>query len=276
LKSKEEEDLKAADFSGADKKAAPKKKKKGSLKTDEGDEKLDPIIKKLQADMVLVEGGTYTMGWLEGRDGEGYDNEKPAHEVTVSDFHISRFQVTQAQWRAVMGSDPPKLPNKGCDDCPVENVSWDNVQDFLEKLNKLTGQNYRLPTEAEWEFAARGGNQSQGYLYSGSNDLDEVGWYLDNSNSKTHPVGQKKANELGLFDMSGNVKEWCQDCWHETYEGAPSGGRAWLAASGGNCSYRVFRGGSWNNVNRYCRVADRYREFDSFLFNNSGFRLARS
>jgi WD40 repeat protein len=230
----------------------------------------DPVIKKLQADMVPVAGGTFTMGWLnKERDGEGYDREKPAHEVTLDDFYIGRYPVTQAQWRAVMGNNPSS--NKPCDDCPVENVSWNDVQDFLKKLNELTDQNYRLPTEAEWEFAARGGNQSQGYLYSGSNDLDEVGWYEGNSNSKTHPVGQKKANELGLFDMSGNVWEWCQD-WYGDYPSAPQKNPKGRESG----SFRVYRGGSWYSYPRGCSAA--YRDFagPSVRDPGIGFLLARS
>jgi sulfatase modifying factor 1 len=261
-----------SDFSDSHKKPVPKKETKRTFKPDVSNKNLDPVIKKLQADMVLVEGDTFTMGWHnKERDGNGYDWEKPAHEVTLDDFYIGRYEVTQAQWRAVMGSDPPELHNKGCDKCPVERVSWNDIQDFLKKLNNLTGENYRLPTEAEWEFAARGGNQTQGYLYSGSNDLDEVGWYRDNSNSKTHPVGQKKANELGLFDMSGNVWEWCQD-WYGDYPSTaqqnPKG-----PESGSN---RVLRGGGWDYYPRGCRAA--YRGDGGLTVRNGslGFRLARS
>jgi len=245
------------------------------LKSEEENDNLDPAIKKLQADMVLVEGGTFTMGWLnKERDGEGDDRGKPAHEVTLDDFYIGRYEVTQAQWRAVMGSDPSH--NKGCDDCPVEKVSWNDVQDFLEQLNKLTGQNYRLPTEAEWEFAARGGNQSQGYLYSGSNNIDEVAWYdlnyKENNNygeqQTTHPVGQKKANELGLFDMSGNVYEWCQD-WYGDYPSTAQ--RNPKGPSSG--SSRVRRGGCWSGSARYCRVTYRGRFFPVPRYDFLGFRV---
>jgi formylglycine-generating enzyme len=151
--------------------------------------------------MVRVAGGTFTMGCESAsRDGECYDSEKPPRTVRVSDFSIGKYEVTQAQWRAVMGSDPPELYNKGCDDCPVERVSWNDIQEFLRKLNELTGKRYRLPTEAEWEYAARGGSQSRGYLYSGSNNIGEVAWYDGNAKQgnthgaqkTTRPVGQKK------------------------------------------------------------------------------------
>ncbi|MBE2207851.1 MAG: SUMF1/EgtB/PvdO family nonheme iron enzyme [Saprospiraceae bacterium] len=231
-------------------------------------------------DMVFVPGGTFTMGWVKERDGEGYNSEKPAHEVTVKDFYIGKYPVTQSQWRTVMGSDPPELNNKGCDQCPVERVSWDDIQEFLKKLNEMTGKQYRLPTEAEWEYAARGGKQSKGYLYSGSNNLDEVAWYDKNykagntfgEQKTTRPVGGKKPNELGLYDMSGNVWEWCEDDWHSNYNGAPVDGSAWVDSS--RASNRVYRGGGWNNTAGYCRAADRRHYTPTLRSNNLGFRLA--
>ena len=227
-------------------------------------------IQKLETDMVSVTGGTFTMGWQSGRDGSGDSDEKPAHDVTLRNFSIGRYEVTQAQWRAVMGSDPPELYNKGCDQCPVERVSWNDIQDFLKKLNSLTGKRYRLPTEAEWEYAARGGNQSNDYLYSGGNDIGAVAWYDGNTQS-TRPVGGKKANELGLYDMSGNVYEWCEDDWHGNYQGAPTDGRAWVDSPRG--SYRVFRGGGWRSLAEYCRAATRYNP-PTIRNYSVGFRLA--
>ena len=232
----------------------------------------------MAANMVRVEGGTFTMGCQDGRDTDCYNDEKPPHEVTLSTYYISKYEVNQAQWRAVMGSDPAGLYNKGCDLCPVEGVSWDDIQDFLRKLNAQTGQNYRLPTEAEWEYAARGGSGSRGYRYSGSNNLDEVAWYGSNyeqgnthgSQKSTRPVGGKKANELGLYDMSGNVWEWCSD-WYGAYaagaqtnpKGAPSG------------IGRVYLGGSWASHPQRCRAAIRNNVTPTNRLNGLGFRLAR-
>lgn len=219
--------------------------------------------------MVQVTGGAFTMGCTSEQGSDCYRDENPSHRVILSTFSISKYEVTQAQWRKVMGSDPPELAFPGCDECPVESVSWNEVQEFLRKLNAQTGKNYRLPTEAEWEFAARGGTLSQGYKYAGSNNLSEVAWYTDNATSKTHPVGQKQPNELGLYDMSGNVYEWCQD-WKGDYSSStqtnPTG-----AGSGSN---RVYRGGGWYAGAGNCRVSYRYGYSPSYRSFNLGFRLA--
>jgi len=227
-------------------------------------------LQKLEADMITVVGGSFAMGCKSGRDTDCDDNEKPPHKVRVGNFAIGRYEVTQAQWRAVMSSNPSTFGN--CEECPVEQVFWNDIQDFLQKLNTLTGKRYRLPTEAEWEYAARGGNQSRGYLYSGSNTIDEVAWYDSNSGRKTHPVGGKKANKLGLYDMSGNVHEWCEDDWHSNYNGAPVGGSAWVDSPRG--SYRVVRGGSCFRTAPLCSVAFRGYSTPAPLFGNIGFRLA--
>ncbi|WP_282783136.1 formylglycine-generating enzyme family protein, partial [Phaeodactylibacter xiamenensis] len=237
---------------------------------------LPPELIKLSENMVHIPDGTFWMGWKdEARDGEGYDDEKPCHEVSLSAYYFGKYLVTQAQWKAVMGNNPSYF--EGCPNCPVEQVSWDDVQEFIKKLNAKTGEKYRLPTEAEWEYAARGGARSaeDKYLISGSNDLDEVGWYKDNSRGKTHPVGQKQPNQLGLFDMSGNVWEWVQDCWHENYNGALRDGDAWLEGSNGDCSRRVLRGGSWYDESRYSRIAYRFGYYPSYRIYYYGFRLAR-
>lgn len=216
--------------------------------------------------MVLVRGGTFQMG------SNDFDATKPIHSVTLPDFEIGKYPVTQKLWQEIMGSNPSYF--KGCDDCPVEKVSWDDVQEFLKKLNhRHPGKNYRLPTEAEWEYAARGGNQSKGYTYAGSNDIDEVTWYDKNSGGKPQLVGGKKANELGIYDMSGNVWEWCQDVWHDNYQGAPTDGSVWTRA--GQHGRRVLRGGSWYSDPFYCRAANRYRAFQSYRYNYYGFRLVR-
>ncbi|MEO0585414.1 MAG: SUMF1/EgtB/PvdO family nonheme iron enzyme [Bacteroidota bacterium] len=204
--------------------------------------------------MIRVEGGTFQMS-------EDY-------KVTLSDYAIGTYPVTQKLWQEIIGNNPSRF--KGDLMRPVENVSWEDCQEFLQKLNQKTGLNYRLPTEAQWEFAARGGNLSKGFEYAGSNRLDEVGWYENNSKNTTHPVGQKASNELGLYDMSGNVWEWCQD-WYGDYpygshtdpQGPTSG------------DYRVIRGGSWDSGWRGCRVADRYFYMPANRYFGIGFRLSR-
>ncbi|MDG1279292.1 MAG: SUMF1/EgtB/PvdO family nonheme iron enzyme [Algoriphagus sp.] len=218
-------------------------------------------------EMVIVVGGTFTMGCTSEQGRDCQKNEKPAHQVTLSDFHIGKYEVTQAQWHAVMGDNPSTFSD--CDSCPVENVSWLGVYRFLEKLNSMTGKNYRLPTEAEWEFAARGGNLSRGYKYSGSSTPESVAWYSDNSSKKTHPVGQKSPNELGIYDMSGNVSEWCQDKYGDyskSKQANPSG------PSEGY--YYVYRGGSWIWDALNARVSARHTFNSASLSYALGFRLA--
>ena len=219
-------------------------------------------------DMMYVKGGTFTMGATSEQGSDADDNEKPTHRVTLSSFYIGKYEVTQALWKAVMGTNPSIW--KG-DNLPVENVSWDDCQTFIRKLNALTGKNFRLPTEAEWEFAARGGNNSRGYKFAGSNNIGDVAWYSDNSGSKPHVVGTKSPNELGIYDMSGNVYEWCQD-WYGSYSSAsqtnPTG-----TNSGSN---RVLRGGSWVNYARGCRSSDRFRITPDNRAFCSGLRLVLS
>ena len=224
-------------------------------------------LDEIMRNMVYVEGGTFTMGATSEQQNPD-DDEKPTHRVSLSSFYIGKYEVTQALWKAVMGSNPSNW--KG-DNLPVENVSWNDSQTFLRKLNAMTGKNFRLPTEAEWEFAARGGNRSRGYQYSGSNVLSDVAWYDDNSGRKTHNVGTKAPNELGIYDMSGNVWEWCQD-WYGDYHGYsqtnPTG-----PSSG---SLRVLRGGCWIIRARFCRVADRSHLTPDGRLIFLGFRLALS
>ncbi len=228
-------------------------------------------------DMIHVEGGTFTMGALLD-DEEAYDDEKPAHSVTLSSYSIGETQVTQALWQAVIGDNPSYF--KGDNQRPVEQVSWNDCQDFIRKLNSLTGKNFRLPTEAEWEYAARGGNKSKGYKYIGSNSINNVAWYGGNSgrgwfnlHQQTHPVKQKQANELGLYDMSGNVWEWCQDWYHVNfYRVSPSNN-----PQGPSCgSFRVYRGGCWGNGARGCRSSYRLKNDPDFWDGGLGFRLALS
>ena len=225
------------------------------------------MVNGVKFNMIKVAGGTFQMGATSEQGSDYWDNERPVHQVTLTDYYIGETEVTQELWQAVMGSNPSyfKTSNK----LPVEKVSWNDCQTFITKLNQLTGMQFRLPTEAEWEFAARGGNMSQGYKYSGSNDIDEVGWYSYNSGDETHEVGTKLPNELGIFDMSGNVWEWCQD-WYGSYSSSaqtnPTG-----PTSG---SLRVRQGGSWSDNARDCRVSSR----DSFApgggYNGLGLRLA--
>ena len=200
-------------------------------------------------EMVRVEGGTFRMGATSEQEADDWDREKPVHSVTLSGYYIGKTEVTQALWKAVMGINPSRF--KG-DYLPVENVSWDDCQEFIRKLNSMTGQNFRLPTEAEWEFACRGGNNSRGYKYSGSNNLGSVAWYDGNSGNKTHPVGTKAPNELGIYDMSGNVWEWCAD-WYGDYS---SGAQTNPTGPYGG-SNRVYRGGSWNYDVGRCRSSNR-------------------
>ena len=199
--------------------------------------------------MVYVSGGSFDMGATPEQGSDAYDNEKPVHRVTLSSYSIGKYEVTQELWETVMGSNPSY--HKGSRR-PVEKVSWNDCQDFIRKLNELTGANFRLPTEAEWEFAARGGNSSRGYKYSGSDTLDNVAWYDDNSGGETHDVGMKSPNELGLYDMSGNVCEWCNDRYGSYSSSSQTNPKG---ASDG--SYRVLRGGSWYDDAWICRVSNR-------------------
>ena len=218
--------------------------------------------------MVKVEGGTFMMGAPES-DTNAYSNERPQHSVTLGDYYIAETEVTQALWQAVMGGNPSYFRGANL---PVDQVSWFDCDTFITRLNLLTGESFRLPTEAEWEYAARGGNKSLGYRYSGGNNMDEVGWYYRNSGDshlsgeanidtilnngcRTHPIKSKSPNELGLYDMSGNVSEWCYD-WFGYYNTTtltdPHGPTVG--------SYRILRGGSWINPARSCRVS--YRDYD--------------
>ena len=198
-------------------------------------------------------------------DSEAYDDEKPVHNVTLSSYCIGKYEVTQELWEAVMGSNPSRFkgPRK-----PVENVSWDDCQKFIHKLNDLTGMNFKLPTEAQWEFAARGGKRSMGYKYSGSNTIGDVTWYDENSGNKTHDVGTKSPNELGLYDMSGNVREWCSD-WYGSYSSSSQTNP--ICPSSG--SSRVSRGGCWYCIGWCCRVSYRLTRSLDYRFNYLGLRL---
>ena len=224
------------------------------------------IISNLVGNMVYVEGGTFTMGATPEQGDEIYDDEKPAHQVTVSPFYIGKYEVTQAEWFAVMGVNPSDTIHA---QFPVVCVSWDDCQEFIARLNAMTGKQFRLPTEAEWEFAARGGNKSKHYKYAGSNDIEQVAWYVDNYDSVMHYVGQKAPNELGLHDMSGGVYEWCND-WYGEYAPAMQNDPKGPATA----SLRVRRGGSWGSSAKHCRVSLRYYWNPDIRSNVIGLRLA--
>ena len=215
--------------------------------------------------MIEVEGGTFTMGATPEQGNDAGANEKPAHQVTLSDYYICKYEVTQEEWEVVMGNNPSYF--KGSNR-PVEKVSWYDCQEFIRKLNLLTGLTFSLPTEAEWEYAARGGSKSQGYKYSGSNNIDDVAWYTRNSSSKTHKVGTKSPNELGIYDMSGNVWEWCSD-WYGSYSSLSQANPTGPSSGSG----RVDRGGSWSFSAQLCRVSYRYYDMPDDRYHALGFRL---
>ena len=224
--------------------------------------------------MIAVEGGTFTMGATNEQGSDAEIDEKPTHSVTLSSYSIGETEVTQALWQAVMGSNPSYFSGS---QKPVERVSWNDCQDFIRRLNALTGENFRLPTEAEWEYAARGGNKSRGYKYAGSNTLGNVAWYWDNIPSQssgsagygTQVVATKSPNELGLYDMSGNVWEWCQD-WYGDY----SSGSQTNPTGPSSGYYRERRGGSWLNYARSCRVSGRIDFTPDYGIDSLGLRLA--
>lgn len=218
--------------------------------------------------MVVIEGGAFKQGCQ--KDDTYCDNdESPAHTVMVQKFAISRFEVTREQWKEVMGSDPSEA-GKG-KRLPVDNVSWNDAQEFVRKLNAASGEQYRLPTESEWEYAARGGNQSNGFHFAGSESMFVVGHYFPAENDGTEPVGSFKENELGLYDMSGNVFEWCSDWYDERrYNKLATGAMVGAAP----VKYRVLRGGSWASPRYNCRVTDRGGDEPNAKRDIYGLRLA--
>ena len=247
------------------------------------------VVNGVAFEMVHVAGGTFTMGLLPKRDGDPADDNPitkfqfyaPAHRVTLSDYCIGKTEVTQALWNAVMGESNSDLtdtndyltsmgemPIKAGENLPKNYVSWGQCQKFIEKLNALTGKKFRFPTEAEWEYAARGGNKSKGYKFSGSNDINEVAWYYANSGKELHPVGTKPPNELGIYDMTGNVKEWCADLRGD-YNLKPQTNP--LCTEGNS---RVVRGGYWGAMSVFCRTAVRAGEYSDYCTSNVGLRLA--
>ena len=218
-------------------------------------------------EMVVIPAGSFEMG------SNDYDGEKPPHRVSIKSFALGKYEVTQGQWKAVMGSNPSSFEECG-DNCPVEQVSWDDIQQYIQKLNASSGQQYRLPSEAEWEYAARAGSNGKWSFGNDDAQLGQYAWYGSNSGSKTHAAGGKLPNAFGLHDMHGNVWEWVQDYYHDSYSGAPSDGSAWVA--GGDQGRRVFRGGGWLIDPAILRSAIRGRYTPDGRNNDIGFRLART
>ncbi len=238
----------------------------GNSKSSTSSSNRGTILAQLEHDMVFVEGGTFTMGATSEQGSDAYKDEKPTHQVTLSSFYISEHEVTQAEYQAVMGSNPSNF--KGANR-PVEQVSWNDCQTFISKLNSITGKNFRLPTEAEWEYAARGGNMSKGHKYSGSNYLNIMAWYDYNSKGETHDVKTSLPNELGLYDMSGNVWEWCED-WIGNYSSSSQTNPKGPSLG----SRHVTRGGSCYGNDKSCRVSHRSSFPPSENFKDVGLRLA--
>ena len=219
-------------------------------------------------ELVVIPAGSFVMG-----SNDGATDEKPPHSVSVRSFALGKYEVTQGQWKAVMGSNPSRYSYCG-DNCPVENVSWNDIQQYLGKLNGMTGMKYRLASEAEWEYAARAGSTGKWSFGDNESALGQYAWFRGNSNQQTQAVGQKQANAFGLHDMHGNVWEWVQDVWHDNYSGAPTDGSEWTA--GGDQTRRVLRGGAWYDFPVDLRSA--YRGWNSPDSRGSGFgfRIART
>jgi formylglycine-generating enzyme required for sulfatase activity len=220
----------------------------------------------IRLEMVSLPAGKFLMGSSES------DYEKPQHQVKVNSFAIGKYPITQAQYQAVMGNNPSGFKNNPQN--PVEKVSWNDAQAFCQKLSQITGKTYRLPTEAEWEYACRAGTTTRYYFGDDANQLGDYAWGNENSNGTTHPVGQKKPNGWGLYDMSGNVWEWCEDDWHSSYAGAPDDGTAWIDNDNHSQSPKCLRGGSWCYNPYSCRSAFRSWYFPGDHISDDGFRVA--
>lgn len=218
-------------------------------------------------EMVLIPGGSFTMA------SDDYQGEKPPHRVTIKMFALGKFEVTQSQWKAVMGSTPSHFGNCG-DDCPVERVSWNDIQEYIQRLNQRSGKTYRLASNAEWEYAATAGSTGKWSHGDTEAQLGEYAWYSANSGGRIQRVGQKKPNAFGLYDMHGNVWEWVQDCWHNNYSGAPRDGSAWTTGCSNND--RVLRGGAWSSGPALLRSPLGVRQAPENRSYISGFRLART
>jgi formylglycine-generating enzyme required for sulfatase activity len=216
--------------------------------------------------MIILPAGEYWMGSPDS-DRDALNTEKPRHLVNIPSFAIGKYPITQEQYEAVMGENPSRFKNKPKN--PVECVTQQKAREFCQKLSERTGKKYRLPSEAEWEYACRAGSETKYYFGDDASKLGEYAWYMDNSNSQTHPVGQKKPNKWGLYDMHGNVWERCEDEWHGNYEGAPKYGKVWNDNCSQNSTF-IIRGGDWLNLPRYCRSSARLSlDYDNLI---AGFR----
>jgi len=227
-------------------------------------------ILNLDSNFVFVQGGAFEMGLPDASTVEGGEIEKPQHKVSIKSFYILKTPVTQALWYSVMDSNPSF--HKNCYTCPVENISWDDAQTFINKLNALKKGHYRLPSEAEYEYAARGGNKSRNFNYSGSNEVNDVAWYTDNSKGQSHPVGEKKPNELNLIDMSGNIWEWCSDWYHMYYYKESPSDNPQGPVRG---EKKVVRGGAWLSLDEGCMLTARGALMPAAKDKYTGFRIVR-
>ena len=251
--------------------------KKTGEKAHTARQKIITLAKGVTLEMVYIAGGAFQMG---SPDGVGSSDEHPRHAVTLAPFYMAKTPITQAQWQAVMGGNPSNWKDANR---PVEQVSWNDCQEFVKKLNANPPQSpliqggsqggwvFRLPTEAEWEYACRAGSQTAYCFGDNADGLGEYAWFDGNAGSQTHPVGKKSPNAFGLYDMHGNVWEWCQDVWHGNYDDAPSDGSAW--EQGGDASRRLLRGVSWGSNTARCRSAHRGNDYPDIRYDNFGVRV---
>jgi formylglycine-generating enzyme required for sulfatase activity len=229
----------------------------------------EKLPNQVALEMVNLPAGEFLIGSPDS-DPDVQNHQKPSHQVKVNSFAIGKYPVTQEQYQAVMGTNPSHFKNNPQN--PVEQVSWDDARAFCQKLSRITGKTYRLPTEAEWEYACRAGTTTTYYFGDDANQLRDYAWYSENSNDTTHPVGQKKPNGWGLYDMSGNVWEWCEDDWHDSYKNAPDDSTAWINNNRSR-SRKCLRGGSWGFSPYSCRSPYRdYSDRRDTRLNDIGFR----
>ncbi|HSZ85109.1 MAG TPA: SUMF1/EgtB/PvdO family nonheme iron enzyme, partial [Puia sp.] len=229
---------------------------------------LEDVLNKIKYSMVQIHGGEFKMG-----DKMGYNDAMPEHNVKLNSFYISKTEVTQEEWAAIMGGENPSYFTVDCKYCPVENVSWSDAIEFIRALDSITNENYSLPTEAQWEYAAMGDGKSKNY-FSGGNKLATFGWFRDNAINETHPVGLKATNENGIYDMSGNVAEWCSDWYDENYYNKIAAGTT-NPKGPVEGMYKVVRGGGWDCNEMFCKVKTRFKYLPSTKKSSVGFRLVK-